>query len=990
MKNIYSGMLIVKDRSGAERYVKILEIQPNAFIMKPVAEQLKVLNVFAGMLKIVPTHMQITAVTLPSSSDVQERNLEKAMAVEKSEACLEIGREYGALLSSMKKHTIARRFFISFEHDRQGNMLTHETLDSILEDMNKKAAEIANYMAACDNEIIDCDPTDPNTFPGEVLYTLLNREYINTVSYYKRLNDVNAKYAYSYGQRYVNIPITDLIAPEYMSFKQYKNMAYINHTYYKFAYITGDSGYREVIGPGWPMRFFDMNKPGIDVSIYFRKKEKTGERMKIRQNVARTKNDASDADAVTEAYADSMGRLQAGMYFLSGLDAGDELFDIGTLITVSGSTPKEVDEKLQEIINESKVMDMHLHICDYENYQAFMSSLPLAKADDSLWPKMRRNVLSEDAASAYLFTTSERNDPNGILLGRDSHNSNVIADFFSNKVRNHNVFICGSSGAGKTYSMILMAIRMRLHHIPIILLLPEKEDELRRTCEAMDGQFIQIGAGSANRINIMEIRKADDASEEDKRLIDGTFTPISELSTKIASIKEFFKLLMKKEMSIVDEQILDDALVKVYEKKGITMDNNTLFVNNDPSTRKYKEMPILSDLVVQLKSMGEKAQNLYLVARYFTTGSARSFDGQTNVSLDNEFTVIGLEHIGQDNLIPLGMFIAMDYAWSKIKEDKTKPIALFIDEWWKFSYNEVGAKYSMEISKTIRAYSGAMILASQQLTDINGADDGRFGKAVINNCKTKIVMGMEQNDLDAVKDILNLSEAECEAILNFDKGQALLFMGTTSMPFKFISTDVEDTLARTDKEGYEKIMRLNKELARRKAVKQAEEAMKQRQTDIMDEVCRKVAEHKAKEEAEAKAKQEASDSAGTNTEKNTSAQPVNDNSDAIELDISDADISGNTSDDGLINLDDSDIKYDFDSSEKQSEDGMPSVSLENNDAVEISFDDGNNSADYVVISFDDSCDASERKSRQNNADTNHMTAQTQKDIRNRMNRHKHR
>ena len=95
-------------------------------------------------------------------------------------------------------------------------------------------------------------------------------------------------------------------------------------------------------------------------------------------------------------------------------------------------------------------------------------------------------------------------------------------------------------------------------------------------------------------------------------------------------------------------------------------------------------------------------------------------------------------------MMPLGIYMAMDFLWSKIKEDRTKKKVLFIDEWWKLAYNPIAAAYSMEIARVIRAYRGAIVFATQQMSDILAIDNGQFGTKVLNNCHIKILMKMEE------------------------------------------------------------------------------------------------------------------------------------------------------------------------------------------------------------------------------------------------------
>src|SRR5699024_4476492 len=122
--------------------------------------------------------------------------------------------------------------------------------------------------------------------------------------------------------------------------------------------------------------------------------------------------------------------------------------------------------------------------------------------------KSRRNVLTSGAASAYPFCSYEMSDDNGVLLGVNrGNNSLCIVDFFNTKVhKNANLNLLGTSGAGKTFTMQLLALRMRMRGIQCFILAPIKGHEFRRACIHIGGQYIKIAPGSPHCINIMEIR----------------------------------------------------------------------------------------------------------------------------------------------------------------------------------------------------------------------------------------------------------------------------------------------------------------------------------------------------------------------------------------------------------------------------------------------------------------------------------------------------
>ena len=182
---------------------------------------------------------------------------------------------------------------------------------------------------------------------------------------------------------------------------------------------------------------------------------------------------------------------------------------------------------------------MKMKICSYQMEQAFQSSLPICKLDKNLFDKSKRNITTTNAASVYPFASYEMRDENGILLGvSEANGSLAIVDIFnSHKYKNANMAILGTSGAGKTFTLCCLAERMRLKNIQVFMIAPEKGHEFSRLSNGVGGQFIKISPGSSNCINIMEIRKKLDTTNE---LLDEASYEDSLLSEKIQQVRTFF------------------------------------------------------------------------------------------------------------------------------------------------------------------------------------------------------------------------------------------------------------------------------------------------------------------------------------------------------------------------------------------------------------------------------------------------------------------
>ena len=332
------------------------------------------------------------------------------------------------------------------------------------------------------------------------------------------------------------------------------------------------------------------------------------------------------------------------------------------------------------------------------------------------------------------------------------------------------------------------------------MLAPLKGHEFHRACVNTGGEFISISPASKSCINVLEIRKVDKSVEE---MLDGPGIERSELAAKIQRLHIFFALLIP-DMSYEEKQLLDDALIRTYARKGITHDNASLNDPDNPSA--YRQMPVLGDLYDVLKEESDTKRLSNIINR-FVHGSASTFNQQTNVNLDNRFTVLDISELSGD-LLPIGMFVALDFVWDKAKANRTEEKAIFIDECWQLIGggsgtfgvgNRLAAEMVLEIFKTIRAYSGSGICATQDLNDFFSLDNGKYGKGIINNCRTKVILNLEDEEAQRVQQVLHLSEAEVMEIAHFERGNGLISSNNNNITVEFKASPLERDLITTDR-----------------------------------------------------------------------------------------------------------------------------------------------------------------------------------------------
>lgn len=462
----------------------------------------------------------------------------------------------------------------------------------------------------------------------------------------------------------------------------------------------------------------------------------------------------------------------------------------------------------QQMTDLLKSMDMYVSDCSFQQEAALQSVMPFLKIHPQLEKKAQRNVLTSGAASTYMFTSFEMSDDTGVLLGVNRHNNSLcVVDLFNTKMhKNANLNLLGTSGAGKTFTMQLLALRMRMRGIQCFILAPIKGHEFRRACNKIGGEFIKIAAGSPHCINVMEIRHT--ISPEMELIDEVDYAEMdSMLARKIQQLMTFFGLLVP-DMSNEEEQMLDEALIKTYADFGITHDNASVYEDMEASPPKMKKMPILGDLHKHLQENPMTARLAAIVSR-FVTGSAQSFNQETNVNLDNKYIVLDLSEL-KGKLLPVGMFIALDYVWDRIKSDRTKRKAIFIDEIWQLigaNSNRMAAEFCLEIFKVIRGFGGAAVSATQDLSDFFSLEDGRYGRAIINNSKNKIILNLEPDEAEHVRETLKLTRTEVRAITQFERGEALISSNNNKVPVVIKASQIEKEMITTDRAELEAILR---------------------------------------------------------------------------------------------------------------------------------------------------------------------------------------
>lgn len=805
IKNLEHGIIETTDG----RYIKILEIEPINFMLRSEEEQYEIICSFASWLKISPVHLQFKSITRKADSDKHIAMLRKEMETEESEQCKKLSEGYIRLIKDVgSREALTRRFFLIFRYEelRRNENSDYGQICSTLLTAEQNARA---YFMQCGNNILQ--PKDPDEATAEILYMFFNRRSCVEEPFHSRvdrivLDTMAAKNKVIGIDPVPHIRMAHFIAPRGIDLT-HRNYIIMDGLYYSFLYIKGN-GYSNKVRAGWMSSLINAGE-GIDVDVFLRRENRSKTIDKVAQRIRLNRTKLKSMQDTSTDYEELAGSIQAGYFIKQGIaNYNEDLFYMSVFVTVSARTYEELMWRKQQMTDMLKSMDMYVSDCSFQQEDALRTVMPFLQISLKLEKKSKRNVLTSGAASTYMFTSFEMSDDTGVLLGINRHNNSLcIVDLFDTKKnKNANLNLLGTSGAGKTFTMQLLALRMRMRGIQCYIIAPIKGHEFRRACNRIGGQFIKIAPGSPHCINIMEIRHT--ISPEMELIDELDYSEMdSLLAQKIQQLMIFFSLLIP-DMTNEEEQMLDEALIRTYGKFGITHDNDSVYEDRNAVPPKMKAMPILGDLHEELQK-NEMTKRIAIIVSRFVTGSAQSFNQQTNVDLSNKYIVLDLSEL-KGKLLPVGMMIALDYVWDKIKSDRTKKKAIMIDEIWQLigaGSNRMAAEFCLEIFKVIRGFGGAAISATQDLSDFFGLEDGRYGRAIINNSKNKIILNLEPDEAEFVRDTLKLTKTEIRSITRFERGEALICSNNSKVPVIIKASKEEQEMITTDRAELEAILK---------------------------------------------------------------------------------------------------------------------------------------------------------------------------------------
>ena len=567
--------------------------------------------------------------------------------------------------------------------------------------------------------------------------------------------------------------LRDLIAPS--SIEIHSSYFRLGTKYGRTLYVYG---YPRQIYTGWLSSLINIDEV-LDVSMYvypvdsqvvlnnLRKKVTQLEATtSINNEKGKTRDPALEA-AISDA-EELRDQIQLG---------AERFFRFGLYVTLWADSLDElsfVQNKIETMFGQQLVFSK---VASSQQEQGLNSTIP--QMSDQL--QIRRNMNTGAISTSFPFTSADLTDNTGILYGINMHNNGlVIFDRF--KLENANMVVFAKSGAGKSFTVKLEALRSMMLGTEVIIIDPE--NEYQKLAEAVGGSYVRLSLNSNTRINPFDLPRVIDNDEAEDALRANLVTLHGLFRLMLGGTQVAANGVSMSALTPVEEADLDQALIDTYARVGITSDPLT---HNSPP-------PTISDLYDTLLHMGGTGPALAQRLRKYTTGTfAGIFSQQSNIDINNPMVVFNIRDL-EDELRPVAMYIVLSHIWNITRTIQKKRM-LIVDEAWQLMKYDDSANFLFSLAKRARKYFLGLTTITQDVEDFMGS---KMGRAIVANSSMQLLLKQSSSAVDVLSDVFKLTEEEKKRLANFPIGQGLFFAGQSHVHIQIQASPTETQLITTN------------------------------------------------------------------------------------------------------------------------------------------------------------------------------------------------
>lgn len=473
-------------------------------------------------------------------------------------------------------------------------------------------------------------------------------------------------------------------------------------------------------------------------------------KMQVMETRRKNRKQGLDPDDLPDDLADQQTQISELRDELS--KTNQRLVNSMIVIGVSADTAEQLDLACKTVKAKVNAQSCKAESLKFMQIEGLTAELPLGSNP----LPMKRTLTTNSAAILIPFTTQEVFEPHGLFYGSNARSGNpIVADRRAHM--NSNGFILGTSGGGKSFTVKQELAGLYLNRDDEVIII-DPEREYLPLAQAFGGQIVQISAGSTTRINPLDI-----VLEET-----GDGDPVKEKTNNVVSMVG--SLVGGNEgLNPVEKSLVDRCALNLYVRYREQGANPTA-------------QPTLGDLRDMLEETGEAAgHELAVSLGSYTSGSLSGFNGQTNVDLNNRFTVFDVSGLTGE-LRTFGMMVVIDQVWNRVIRNRAKGRRtwLYIDEFHRFFGNQYSAGQFKDIYKRARKYGLGVTGITQNIEELLLDDDARL---MLSNSDFLMLLSQNGSDADELCSLLKLSEEQRQFFTGVLPGQGLMKIGDAYVPF---------------------------------------------------------------------------------------------------------------------------------------------------------------------------------------------------------------
>ena len=366
-----------------------------------------------------------------------------------------------------------------------------------------------------------------------------------------------------------------------------------------------------------------------------------------------------------------------------------------------------------------------------------------------------RTLLTQSLAVLMPFNVQELNDSTGNYYGINQISKNVNIGN-RKKLINGNGFVFGVPGSGKSFFCKMEMGSVFLSGDDEIIVI-DPMNEYFDIAETYGGTVVNMSTYTDNYVNPLEMDVWSLDPNDSKGMV--------------REKGEFMLGLC--------EQCIGDSL-NSRQKSIIDHCVRKLYIDIARSNEKY--IPVMSDFYDILMAQPEdEAKDIALSLELFVNGSLNIFNHQTNVDVDNRFTVYGIRDLGTE-LSPITMLVMMESIQNRIVENgkRGKATWLYIDEFHVLLNSEYSAKYLQQLWKKVRKQGGLCTGITQNVVDLL---QNYTATTMLANSEFVALLKQANTGSSKMAEVIGVSEAQLRFVTNTASGMGLIKCGSVVIPF---------------------------------------------------------------------------------------------------------------------------------------------------------------------------------------------------------------